>query len=193
MKFRFLNTPAPLTHQGRKHPIQKDEDGKSLRQRCFELFRQGRNVRETSEILYMKLATARRYYSEWNRCPPIFEATYKSLKAELKRKGEISSKIIGMLKEALNMPEWQIIGILSHPNGLKSLLKGKYIKIRKLEIYGKQEQRLAAALELVVDLERTGVPLEWIHREIRNMIQKALMYANTHQGDDQDDNDYDEF
>jgi hypothetical protein len=184
MKFEFFNTKVPLVQKGRRYPIQKDEEGQSLRQRCFKLFSRRRNAREAAEILGMKLATARRYYSEWNRCPPIYEETYKSLRNELKRKGEISPEIIRTLKEALNMPECQIVDILSQPYGLQSLLKGKYVRIRKQELYGKQEMRLEAALQLVVNLEQIGVPLEWIHREIQNLIRRAVTYTKSKKGFD---------
>lgn len=160
MKFGFFNTKVPLIQKGRRYPIQKDQEGKSLRQRCFSLFRQGRNAYEAAKILNMKLASARRYYSQWNECPPALDAIYKGMKRDLKEKKELSPKIIGMLKEALGMPEWQIIEILSRPNGLKSLLKGKYMEIKREELYYEQEVRLWAALQWIVDLERTGVPLE---------------------------------
>ena len=185
MKFPFLNTSVPLTHQGRKYPIQRDEEGQSLRQRCFRLFKQGKNAREAAEFLDMKLATAHRYYSEWNQCPPALEATYKYLKKELKKKGGLSPRIIGILHDAMGMPEWEIVDILSRPNGLKSLLMGKFMEMRKQQLYSKQEQRLEAALRLVVFLEQTGVPLEWIHREINQLMQRAINYANAHKGEDQ--------
>ena len=84
MKFPFFNTRVPLTHRGRRYPIQRDDEGLSLRQRCFRLFKQGKNALEVTEIIGMNIATARRYYSGWNCCPPIDELIHDSLRKELK-------------------------------------------------------------------------------------------------------------
>ena len=137
MKFRIFNTPVSSTNQGRKYPIQKDEEGQSLRQRCFRLFKQGKNSREAAEFLGMNLSTARRYYSEWNQCPPGLETIYRGLKKELRKNGGLSPQIIGMLRSAYGMPEWQIVDILNQSHGLKSLLMGKYVKMRKQQSYNK--------------------------------------------------------
>ena len=180
-----LNLPFDFGKDRRRYPIQRDENGQSLRQRCFRLFKQGKNSREVAIILQMKLSTARRYYSEWNRCPPHLEAIYKGLKKELKTKGELSPKIIGMLQDALGMPEWEIVNILSRPNGLKSLLMGKFVRTRKRQIYNTQEQRLEAAISLVVMYEQYGIPIEWITREVKKLMQRAAKYANAHISEDQ--------
>lgn len=161
MKFHFFDMRVPRIHKGRRQLIQRDEEGKSQRQKCFALFRQGKNSRDVAEMLGMKLSTARRYYSQWNGCPPALEAIYRGLKRELKTKGELSPKIIGMLGFALGLPEWRIIEILHQSHGLKSLLMGKLVQMRRKQQYSTQEQRLEAALHLVVLWETAEVPLEW--------------------------------
>ena len=183
MKIPFFNSLVPITHQSRKYPIQRDEAGLSLRERAFILFKQGKKPSKVAEILGMKLTTARRYYSEWNQCPPALEAIYRGLKKELKKSG-LSPKIIGMLHDALGMAEWEVVNILSQPHGLKSLLMGKFVKMRKRQLYSTQEQRLETALHLVVFLERTGIPREWINGEIKKLIQRAMNYTNAHKGGD---------
>lgn len=188
MKFRFLNRPIPPTYKGRKYPIQRDEEGESMRKRCFELFRRGRSAREAAEVLGMKLATARRYYSQWNECPPYLEAICKGIREGLKN-GTLSQGIIRMLQEAYKMPQWEIYNILARPNGIKSLIMGRYAKIRRQELYDEQEARLGAALQLVVDLERIGVPLEWIRREVSSMMQRAIRYVDARKNEGQDDED----
>ncbi len=180
-----FNLPFDFSKDRRKYPIQRDDVGQSLRQRCFELFRQGKNAREAGVILQMKLPTARRYFPQWNGCPPALEATYKYLRNELKTKRELSPGIIGMFGAALGLPEWEIVNMLSRPHGLKRLIMGELVRQRKRQLFHTQEQRLEAALHLVVDLERTGVPLEWIHREIKKLLQRALRYADAHKGEDQ--------
>jgi len=174
-----------IFHKSRKYPIQRDEGGQSFRQRCFRLFKEGEKAREAAIILQMKLSTARRYYSEWNHCPPIYEEMYKLLKQEIRSNGELSHRIIGTLSTALGMPEWEIIDILSRPNGLKSLLKGKFVQMRKRQLYSAQEERLEAALHIVILLEQIGVPREWINREIKELIQRAINYTNAHKEEDQ--------
>ena len=136
----------------------------------------GRDAREAAVILHMKLATARRYYSEWNRYPPALEETYKFLKQNLKKKGELSPKVIGMIGKALGIPEWEVLSMISRPYGLKQLIMGDLIRQKKKQSYHTREQRLEAALSLVVLHERLGIPMEWITREVKKLTQRAIQY-----------------
>ena len=173
MKFTM---PFDFHKDQRNYPIQRDEDGQSLRQRCFGLFNQGKSAREAALILGMKLATARRYYSQWNEYPPFLQETYKYLKKELKEKGELSPRITGMISKGLGIPEWLVLRMVFRPYGLKQLLNGELIRQRKEQSYNKQEQRLEAALSLVVLQERLGIPIEWITREMKRLMQRAIKY-----------------
>jgi hypothetical protein len=180
MKFAM---PFDFNKDRRKYPIQRDEDGRSLRQRCFALFKQGKKSKEVALILRMKLSTACRYHSEWNRNPPALDDMYKYLKKELKKKGELSPKIIGMIGKALGIPEWEALRMVSKPYGLKQLIMGDLLRQRKKQSYHTQEQRLEAALSLVVLHERSGIPIEWIIREMKKLTQMARKYKETRSDD----------
>ena len=168
--------PFDFNRDGRRYPIQRDESGRSLRQRRFALFKQGKSAKETAVILRMKLDTARRYYSQWNGCPPSQTETYRLLKQDLKKKGELSRNVVNMIGKFLGIPEWEVISMLSRPYGLKQLIMGELIRQRKKKSYHTQEQRLEAALNLVVLHERLGIPMEWITREVKKLMQRAIKY-----------------
>ena len=61
---------------------------------------------------------------------------------------------------------------------------GKLIAMRKRQKYSAQEQRLEAALHLVVLLKNLGLPVEWVHREIKGLMQRAINYTNVNKGVD---------
>jgi hypothetical protein len=187
MKFRFLGRQVKIAHQGRKYPIQKDEQGRSLRKRCFTLFQEGKKPREVAILLDMKLDTVNRYYSEWNQCPPGLEVTYRLLEKELKTKKELSPEIISMISTNRGIPKWEVVQMLSRPNGLKRLIKGDLFNQYKERIFNAQEQRLEAALGLVVLHEKYGMSLDWIQKEIKKMTQRAIKYMNTHKAREQDE------
>jgi hypothetical protein len=174
-----LNNLFDFYKDQRRYPIQRDEDGQSLRQRCFALFKQGKKAREVAVMLHMKLATTRRYYSQWNGCPPALDDIYKYLKQNLKKKGDLSPRIIGMISEALGIPEWEAVNMVSRPYGLKQLIMGDLIQQKKKQSYSAQEQRLEAALSLVVLHEKLGIPMDWIVKEVKKLTQRARKYKET--------------
>jgi hypothetical protein len=182
MRFLKFNSPELLAHKGRKYPIQKDEAGYSLRKRAFILFKQGKRAAEVAEMLGMKPTTASRYFSEWNRCPPNFEGTYNILKKALKTESDLSPNVAGMISKTLGMPEWEVVDILSKPHGLKRLIKGEFQLQRNKLRYNSQEQRLEAALSLVVLYEQSGIPVELINREVRKLLDRINKDANINKG-----------
>jgi hypothetical protein len=174
--FSFNKATAP---GGRKYPIQKDEAGHSLRKRAFILFKEGKRAAEVAKKLGMKPATASRYFSEWNQCPPNFEANYRIFKKTLKSNGELSPRIVGMISTTRGLPEWKVVEMLSQPHGLKQLIKGELPLQRKKLAYNSQEQRLEAALSLVVMYEQSGIPVESINREVRKLLDRLIRSSNT--------------
>jgi integrase/recombinase XerD len=113
------------------------------------------------------------------RVLPIDHDTMKMLQEYIDRDVPVTKEGKKIIFGINRHRAWQIVEILSRPNGLKSLLTGKFVKMKKQQLYGKQEQRLEAALHLVVFLEKTGIPLELIRREINQLIQRAVKYTNT--------------
>jgi hypothetical protein len=182
MKLWSFNKAASPAPGGRKYPIQKDEAGHSLRKRAFILFKEGKRAVEVAKMLGMKPATASRYFSEWNQCPPNCEGTYSILKKALKTKGELSPRIVGMISTARGMPEWEVVEMLSQPHGLKQLIKGDLPLQRKKLAYNSQEQRLEAALSLVVLYEQSGIPVDLINREIRKLLDRLIRSSNANRG-----------
>ena len=193
-----LNNPFDFYKDQRRYPIQRDEDGQSLRQRCFTLFKRGKKADEVAVILRMKLSTARRYYSEWNRCPPSREGTYKSIKQGLKKSGDLSPNIVGMIGKSLGIPEWEVLSMISRPYGLKQLIMGDLVQQKKKKSYNSQEERLEAALSLVVLHEKLGIPMDWIVKEVKKLTQRARKYKekmtnDTDKSMDEDSHFFDDF
>jgi hypothetical protein len=161
-----------IFHKTRKYPIQKDGYGRSLRKRAFASFEQGNKPPYVAQALGMKLATANRYYCDWNKCPANFENFYKILKRGLKTRKEISPKIIDELCTNLGKPRWEVVTMLSKPHGLKQLLKGHLLSASNT-LLTPQEQRLGNALNFLNLLETGGMNLDEQKQVIAELIKKA--------------------
>jgi hypothetical protein len=71
--------------KSRKYPIKRDEEGLSLRTRCFELFKQGKRPAEVAGELKMKKNTAFRYFRDWRRGGPSIDRQYAFAKQLFKK------------------------------------------------------------------------------------------------------------
>jgi hypothetical protein len=87
-----------------------------------------------------------------------------------------------MISTTLGIPEWEVVEMLSQPHGLKRLIKGEFQLQRKKLAYNSREQRLEAALSLVVMYEQSGIPVELINKEVRKLLDRLIRSSNTNRG-----------
>lgn len=162
-----------ILHKSRKYSIQKDEYGRSLRERCFELFYKDWRPAQVARELCMKPKTAYRYFEDWKKLPKDLETTYKLWRKEIKNHTEFSDRVVELLAKALEMSREEVIQRLQRPWGIKQLLKGEWVALRSKETQNKPEARLRTALFLVRAIETQGVSPEWIEKEFRSILSKA--------------------
>ncbi len=84
----------------------------------------------------------------------------------------VKSNVLFKSSTTLGKPEWEVIEILSHPHGLKRLIKGEYVLEKNKLSYNTQEQRLETALSLVVMYEQFGISMDLINREVRKLLDR---------------------
>jgi hypothetical protein len=111
--------------KSRKYPIKRNEEGLSLRARCFALFDLAKRPAEVARELKTKEATVFRYYRDWKKLGPNFDKQYAYVKSlfsntsmERDENLELFSRVCGVSKE-------QFEAILSQPHGLRRFLTGK--------------------------------------------------------------------
>ena len=132
--------------KSRKYPIRRDEQGLSLRTRCFALFDQGKRPAEVAEELKMKETTVFRYYRQWKRQGPNFETQYAFVKSLFKKTSPEREKNLEIFSKACGVSKEEFENILSKPHGLRSFLTGQIY----FPINADADHKLSMALQLAL-------------------------------------------
>ena len=154
---------------GRKHPIQRDENGQSARQRAFNLFSEVYRPAQVCKMLPISLRTARRYFEDFKKSR--HRVLYSAIRKWMKDHPEFKEAVIDMLAISLEMPREEVISRLSRPYGLMAAMKGEWSNYRLDRQQTEIEERLLAALAIIRFANIFG------HKEPRLVIEtlKGLM------------------
>jgi hypothetical protein len=106
----------------RKYPIKRDEQGLSLRQRCFQMFEEGKRPIEVAQELKVDVATVCRYYRDWKKVGPNFETFYKYVKSLFNKESPDREENLKIFARAWGIDKERLEIILAQPHGLKRLL-----------------------------------------------------------------------
>jgi hypothetical protein len=141
-------TPFKLFGQKkkRKYPIKRDEEGWSLRARCFGRFEQGQRPAEVAEELKMELPTVCRYFRDWQRLGPGFDKKYAFVKGLFQKTAPDRDKNIEQYARLLRISKEQFEEMLSRPHGLKSFLAGRL----SFPIQADAAHKMSVAFELAI-------------------------------------------
>jgi len=82
---RKIALRIPRLAKKRKHPIKRDDRGRSARQRAFKAFKGGSTPAQVATMVPISVRTARRYYADWKKLPQNLEMRYRILKAAYRR------------------------------------------------------------------------------------------------------------
>lgn len=158
-----------LKRKERKYPIEKDEFGQSLRQRAFDLFRDGYRPAQVSRTLPVSMKTACRYFEDWKK--QTHKVPYSHIKNLLKRNPQFSEKVVAILTDYFGVPAEQVILRMQRPWGLMQLMKGEFPNSRIGRARSKIERRLEAALRLILFAELfSGKSPETVKEELNRII-----------------------
>ena len=169
-----------LFKKRRKHPIKHDEFGKSARRRAFHAFDQGLRPAQVIREVDISLATARRYFADWEKHHPRLEVRYDLLKTLRKGRGEFAEQTVNKIGETLDMSVEEVLRRLERPWGLKQLLMGEWPDYAREARQSEAESRLLAGLEIVHVIEFWGLTPER-QREVLKRVGKALFDEALHQ------------
>ena len=142
--------------KGRKYPIRRDEEGRSARERCFELFDKNVPLPEISKAVGVKGETVRKYHQQWLKNPGI-EDQLAYVKELLKNKSHPErEEMMKLVSEVAGVDREQIEGILHQPHGLRRLLTGKFTFPGRIEQDHKRYVALKFAFLISEHLIRDG-------------------------------------
>lgn len=157
----------------RKYPIRCDEYGRSARKQAFSLFGWGYHpsqIYREGKIPVSK-RTLFRYYEDWKKERRVI--SYSVLRRYMRRNPEFNQKTIEALSELLGLSIPEVILRMQRPWGVMQAMKGEWpdyvLKREQSDI----ENRLEAALRLVLFIELYGHKPEMIKNLVRNIIADA--------------------
>jgi len=142
--------------KSRKYPIKYDEYGLSARQQAFSLFRQGYRPAQIDkqEMVPVSLKTLFRYFEDWKRGKHLI--SYPILRKLMREDPEITKEVITLLSGNLEMSIEEVVLRMQRPWGLLQLMKGEWPNYKLKRTQRAIENRLEAALRLVLFVEQVG-------------------------------------
>ncbi len=141
MRFRLFHS-----RKSRKYPIQRDQEGKSLRERCFEGFDQGQRPADVAKALKANNDTVETYFKDWKEKGKNFEAMYAYVKKLFEKTAPDREKNIELFALTLGIKKEQFEAILSQPYGLRRFLQGKL----RFPVQAEVDHKLHIALKLAL-------------------------------------------
>ena len=143
-----------LFRKSRKYPIQKDEKGRSLRKRAFELFDLGYRPADIyhQDLIPIKKSTLYRYFEQWKR--NYDHLSLQSMKQYQRNHPEFTDQLVNLLSEYLEIPVEEVYKKLMQPWGLKQLMFSERSDDKIIKTQNKIENRLKAALQLISLIEK---------------------------------------
>lgn len=155
----------------RKYPIKRDENGKTARKRCFEMFQNKVPLPEIAKTVDVKIDTVYKYYQQWARNPKIEQhlAYYKWIldksAPDRERSKEIAANLFGISKEQLDT-------ILQKPYGLRRLLSGKIYFPVQADAAHKRYIAMELAIVISDHLLKHGGKIEDAYFAFRRWMQQ---------------------
>ena len=131
----------------RKHPIKRDENGRSARQRAFDLFGKGQRPAQVSKIIPISLRTACRYFEDFKELH--HKIPYSTIRKLMKQSPEFSDKVIAILATSLEMDPEEVVARMQKPWSLHQAMLGEWPDYRLDKQRTEIEDRLLAALKVI--------------------------------------------
>jgi hypothetical protein len=162
--------------KSRKYPIKRDNEGRSLRARCFELFEQGKRPAEVAEELKMNEATAFRYFRDWRRIGPNFDKYYDYIKNLFMKTVPDRDRNIELFAIFCGISKEEFEAILPRPHGLTRFLTGKFYFPVQADVDHKRCITLELAILMSDFLVKEGGKFEDIYFALKHYMHEVKKY-----------------
>ncbi len=161
-----------LLWKWRKYPIKRDEQGRSLRQRAFELFEKKLRPSEIykQHLLTIKQKTLLRYYEDWKRKKGD-HVSDRMIKKVMKNNPDFTEQLLRTLSQELEMPFEEIIKRMQRPWGVKQALRGQLPDYRLKREQSEIEARLNGGLGFM----QMGELFQKSSKELAELLQQIVM------------------
>ena len=160
----------------RKYPIRRDDQGLSLRARCFAMFEQGKRPVEVARELITKEATVFRYYRNWKKLGPNFDRQYTFVKSLFNKSSPDREKNLELFSRSCGISQEEFETILSTPHGLRQFLAGKYYFPIQADADHKRSMALELALLLTDHLVKNKGYYQDVFVALKRYMVEAMKY-----------------
>jgi hypothetical protein len=176
------------SRKSRKYPIQRDQEGKSLRVRCFAHFDQGQRPAQVAKEFSIKEPTVCRYFRDWQRLGPNFEKQYAYVKGLFKKTAPDRDRNIELFAGKLGIPKEQFEAILSQPHGLRRFLTGKLYFPIQAQAAHKMSVSLQLGLLFSDHLIKNGGKFEDVCLALKRYMREHKQYREEEESDIKEEN-----
>ena len=171
----------------RKYPIKLDDQGKSARSRCFEMFEEQITVNEIANQVGVTVDTVRRYHRQWKK-NPNFERQHAFIKRLIKKTAPDRERTLELIASSCGIPREQLETILSQPHGLRRLMTGKFYFPGHANADHKRYVVLELAILISEYLEKNGGKYEDIYYAFQRWMQENKKYREERDSDIEEEN-----
>jgi hypothetical protein len=166
--------------KSRKYPIIRDENGRTARERCFELFPQLIPLKEIAKHLGLPIETVRRYHRQWKQNQK-FEGQLHFAKSLFEKKSPFRDENINIYSKAIGITPEKFVEILSQPHGLKRLMQGKFYTPVKESVDHKIHIAFAFSMLISDHIVKSGGSFEDVYDSFKRWMPE---YAKKRQEKD---------
>jgi hypothetical protein len=176
--------------KSRKYPIKRDEEGRSLRERCFEQFGEGKRPTEVAEKLKMKEATVHRYFRDWQQLGPNFEQQYAYVKSLFDKTVPDRDNNIELFAKAWGFSKEQFENILSQSHGLRGLMTRKLRSPAEEQADHIRHMALELALLISEHLIKNRGQFQDVYLALRRYVRENKKYREEEDAEIKKENEW---
>jgi hypothetical protein len=171
----------------RKYPVKVDEQGRSARNRCFEMFAEKVPLDEIAKKVGVKVDTVRRYHQQWKKDPGL-ERRYAYVYSLFKKTAPDRDKNIELFARVWGIEKERLETILSQPHGLRRLMTGKFYF--PAHAYADHKRHVILELALLISdhiIKHSGEFVDF-YLALKRYMQENMKFREEEDADIQEEN-----
>ena len=162
--------------KGRRYPIKRDWFGKSLRQRCFEAFDEGKRPVEVIKELRAKESTIFTYFRQWKHVGPHIDKQLVFFKGLLAEGSPDRERWMTFFAETTGTTVEELQAILSTPHGLRRILT----RTIQLPVHKDIANKRVMSLDIAIVISDHIVIHGGTYEDVLNTVNLLLKQSQKH-------------
>lgn len=160
-------TPNRANRESHKDPPKRAMSDRSMRQQAFMLFDLGMRPTDVTEIIDLSQTTAFRYFEQWKKMPPLFEAKYRlARRCFRKLNHKDRRKIAKILAQELGTSEEEVSAQMKKPWAIKQIVTGEWRQWQINSTGARRKTVLYKGAQILLSLRYS--------KEVRYIVEMAM-------------------